>query len=370
MKPSWQQAVSGPAIHALVVGVGRYPSAGTGAAIEYLRNLRDLTSPQVSAAAIAAHLTSAPEVAPRVGSVDLLVSDGASVPSGFHEVRPPTRDNIQKAFSAWKTRGEQNADNTLLFYFCGHGYQKGELVVLPEDVGADENNPLDEAIDMSRTRAAMLRASVRTQLWLIDSCREAPREVIETLSAVGRPLMRVDAHSFFKGVDSTLLSATTDFRLAHGVPNGLSLFSDAFLTALKGAAARSETSGWVVRTGGLHHAINTLLRIDADAHGYEAQQCESLGGTGMRELVTFKTPPPLRLRVCCEPREYHTRVELYVHNDVHAQRRQPQDGAWETHLPEPGHYIVGATPAAGAPPDALKRKRLLDYPVAEETLQW
>src|SRR5512140_2325074 len=174
MAPSWQRALSGPAIHALVIGVGAYPNVGSKSSNDFLRNLRALTSPPLSAVAVAQFLTTSVDLARRVASVDLLVSDGTAVPAGW-ATRTPTRANIEAAFAEWKERSPRSED-TLLFYFCGHGFQTSAVFVLPEDVGSNRTNPLVNAINLSRTQLAMSQATQRTQLWLADACREAPRE--------------------------------------------------------------------------------------------------------------------------------------------------------------------------------------------------
>lgn len=356
-------------MHALIIGVGAYPHCGKGASDPLLAQLYPLKEAVRSAVELAQYLVSAPGLSPRLASVDLLVSGDAPVPEGWGEVRRPTRANVEAAFHAWRQRGESHPDNVLVFYFAGHGLQRSELLVLPDDIGENPYNPLVSAIDVSLTKIAMSRCTARTQLWLIDACRSAPRELRERLGPIGSSLMDTQPTGY-GGLDSTFLSATTDFQIAHGVPGGLTLFSSAVLHALRGGAARLEDGSWIIRTGTLQYAINYWLRVESEKYKLSPpQQCECLGGSGERVLVRFSEPPPVRVLVDCEPAENLNRVELYLRNHTDDHRRSPAKIPWDTEVAA-GTWRVGALESADKTVAACEKTSFLGPPLAREVLRW
>ena len=194
----FEQDVAGPATHALIIGVGGYDHLDGGASDHKLEpagkygNLGQLTSPPKSACALAAALTAIPRedwLAP-LGTVDLLVSTapGDDDPGGTGgPYERATRTAIQEAFDRWWVRCESNPDNVAVFFFCGHGLQASSHVLLPTDFGAT-GNPWAQAIDFNRTRDAFLTNKAKTQVFLVDACREVTTSTVEVPSPNAPPL--------------------------------------------------------------------------------------------------------------------------------------------------------------------------------------
>src|SRR5579864_3225933 len=127
--------------HALVIGVGDYPHlpGGSQAQIAPARQsygLQSLDSPAWSAVEFAAWLTAHLQNrrAP-LGTVDLLVSAPPGAPAQLQGFDVPTMAGITTAFNAWEARCHKRADNVAVFYFCGHGFQREVMMLLPADFG-------------------------------------------------------------------------------------------------------------------------------------------------------------------------------------------------------------------------------------------
>jgi len=163
----------GAATHALIIGVGTYPHllGGNGPTLADTQGLGQLTSPPVSACALADWLIGRFTNAERpLGSVRLLASiDAANQQNGGVA---PRIDAIEQAANEWLVDGNTNPDNQLLFYFCGHGIgANGLLALLAEDFGSKPNNELDGAIDFARFHNGMNRCKAQYQCFFIDACR-------------------------------------------------------------------------------------------------------------------------------------------------------------------------------------------------------
>ena len=188
----------GPGTHALVIGVGGYDHLHGGISDRKLRratrygNLGQLTSPPKSACAVARFLkTSDPmDWAAPLATVDLLVStapsDGDPGGEGGHYQRA-TRDAIQAAFDDWWDRCDTHTENVAVFYFCGHGMQATNQVLLASDFGRTRN-PWAQALDLNKTRQAFNANRARTQVFLIDACREVTTSNVEVPDPNAPPL--------------------------------------------------------------------------------------------------------------------------------------------------------------------------------------
>ena len=188
----------GPGLHALVIGVGAYAhlEGGSGTEIEDpLRygNLGQLTSPPRSALAFANWLRESNHdrwKAP-LATIELLISPAPSDPdpAGSSLIFPDaTIDGILAAFDAWTQRCGSDANNVAVFYFCGHGLQSEEQILLASDFGRYSNH-FRGAFAFDSTREAFLQRLPKTQCFFVDACREVTVGVVENLGgATAQPL--------------------------------------------------------------------------------------------------------------------------------------------------------------------------------------
>lgn len=223
-----------PAVHALVIGVGRYADAA----------LPALAGAGKAALAFADWLLRehAPPALAR-GSIDVLASDPSGQPLVWQgaTLDPPTLANVQAAVDGWFARVDDNPNHLLVFYFCGHGVQMGDLrSLLLEDVDlASKTDPLRNAIAFDDFAGGMDSCGPRQQVYVLDACRELPAELRKWDDDVGlgQALVRFNMkrRAQLGARTFVVLEAASATQKAWEGPRG-AWFTDAMLTVLKGAA--------------------------------------------------------------------------------------------------------------------------------------
>ena len=155
------EAGTGPRTHAFVVGVGHYPHcaelASTTRAGRLAQEIGPLTTAPASALAVAQWLLDnmrEDPVAP-LGSLEVLISAQQPAVVDAIEVEAARFDNTREAFWRWKARCDTNERNVALFYFCGHGWERSDQVLLLEDLGVRPHAFFENAVNFRRTYLGM-----------------------------------------------------------------------------------------------------------------------------------------------------------------------------------------------------------------------
>lgn len=296
-----------PRTHALVIGIGGYThlEGGTRPEPEIKRKigtLGQLTTAPRSARAFSDFVIAAADLwqAP-LGSVDLILSakpgDDAALPdnhpagAGF--------DDIQDAYDAWRARCDSHPDNIALFYFCGHGVEKDEHILLTEDFGRSASNPWRGSFAFDSTVLGFRSCKANTQCFFIDSCREITTPLknhdIDS-SPLETPRLAQKESEF-----SFLMKSTAGKETALGPPEGVAYATQALIRALSGDAAAPEGSAWVVRTGGIADKITDILGlVKTDEDFKQRCPCSVTKSTSLLELADA---PTVRLKIGCVPVE-------------------------------------------------------------------
>ncbi|MEM6797538.1 MAG: caspase family protein [Acidobacteriota bacterium] len=274
-----------PGTHALILGVGEYAyGKGRGQASEVAGDLRQLSSPPLSARAMADwFLGSFRNSARPLASLSLLLSEETPTPyrpsrgspAAVEPGQPQPRGtyaNVRAAAIAWAKRLRSHKDNLGVFYFCGHGASSGQLAaLLLEDFG-DPDFPLDHAVDVDGLRGGMKNSPAVQQVYLFDCCRSNVDALMTGGQRIGSRL--VTELPFRRGHRETaqqfVLFPTLDGEEAYGVPGEISLFSRSVIDALSFAAARlDDRDRWWTDTTGLHEEISRLIehRVPEELRG-------------------------------------------------------------------------------------------------------
>jgi len=323
-----ERGVDEPAMHALVIGVGRYPycAEGRGGLAE---QFSDVSSPVVSALKVARWLVAEQgedEIAP-LGSVELLVSDTGEQRFEGVAVEAPTFDNIKAAFWRWYERCGTHRDNVAFFFFSGHGCAKGGQLVLPEDVGEYPLNFLGNAIRIEETRAGMATCRAHTQCFFIDACRTVPDELLRMAGTPGQFLIPPCYSTGFR--ETPTIFATGPGDVAFGRRQGPTVFTGALLEALGGQAARQvRPPHWEVSTEHLGPTIDRLLRW----YGQLVQRPVCDGTVRGQPIRRLEAPPRVPFRLGCDPQEALSAAKLSLvraFSSEVALRREPGPGIWE-----------------------------------------
>ncbi|MFC7259235.1 caspase family protein [Streptomyces lutosisoli] len=327
-----------PRTHALVIGVGKYPHlAGGEAPVADSDGMRQLSSPPVSARALATWLLAEYNDPQRpLGSVALLLSEEQPAPftdprtQTAHDVDVATIDNILAAITEWYDRGDSNVDNRLVFYFCGHGVSQGDdMALLAADIFADEHNPLNGALDFAGLMNGLKRCKATQQVFFVDACRSNSDVLIQSsgtrfagrtpLGAGARPL---DLPRRFH----IPYYATLAGDRSHARPGQVSVFTEALLKSLAGAASDDPEGDWRVNTSHLLEAIDHFMHQPQFAGAVAGVQVPSVGELPVFVLHELPGPPVVPVYVSCERAEENADAEFVCREDGHERlRRAPGD---------------------------------------------
>lgn len=343
----------GPGMHALIIGVGGYAhlEGGSGKEIDDpLRygNLGQLTSPPRSALTFANWLRDSNHdrwKAP-LATIEVLISPAPSDPDpdGSGLTFPDaTIDGIQTAFDAWTRRCGSNADNVAVFYFCGHGLQSEEQILLASDFGRYSNH-FRGAFAFDSTREGFLQCSPSTQCFFVDACREVTFGVVENLGGTtAQPLIKPQASKRRRCEHDLTIQSVAPFESAFAPRDDVSYFTSALIDALQGGAASTDDYGdWVIQTYGVTSCIDELLRTVSG----RSQPTEK--GLGLTPTVLYRLDhvPHAKLIMECEPSVAHARATLSYEPSppppgMRVERTPPSSTIWNETVTA-GYYMIGA----------------------------
>jgi tetratricopeptide (TPR) repeat protein len=297
-----------PGTHVFVIGVGHYPHlpGGGGKPANETLSLKQLTSPPISAKALADwFLATASGASPTLdgfrnptaplASLWMLVSakeQTYSLPDG-KEVTLLRADlnNIQVVYEAWMNAVSSHPDNIGVFYFCGHGVQGVNSYLLPDDFGMYAN-PWNKAFDIDLSAMAARQRVAASLYFFIDACRQMQ------MGAEGsRPQSFGLPKDNAKVLCRTRLKlwATGDgakaFASGEGVP---SRFTDALLRALNGSYGQlTEVGGsWVVTGEALAHQVVRLVEESnplGDSEHFQRAEVQIIGSQPFQYLDSKPT---------------------------------------------------------------------------------
>lgn len=316
------EQVDGPAAHALVIGVGYYHHlpGGSGRLYPHHEGLGQLSSPPTSARDFADWLLKEyHNPAKKLASLELLISEpeGSAyrLPDGSEEnVERARFDPVRDALLRWNQRGDENPENLLIFFFCGHGVSRGYATsLLMEDFGENPFNPLERALSFREFYEGMDICQSRRQCYFIDACRKAsPALITRYNNYTGQPVIPGSAYLAGSAPRTApIFYATIPGEVAYGRVNQSSVFTDALLKALKGAGSNDldEEGVWRVDTNTLNQGLDYLLRRTLG---------DSLGMgqvISVDELVNFtlhylESDPLVPVTIGCKPKEANLTASL------------------------------------------------------------
>jgi hypothetical protein len=275
-------------------------------------------------------------------SIELLISPAPNDPDPGGTGGPyesATRDVIQKAFDDWWDRCDSDAGNLAIFYFCGHGLQATNQVLLASDFGAT-GNPWQQSFDLNRTRQAFRANKARSQVFLIDACREITTSTVEVANPNAPPLREPEARQPDRCAHDLTVQATSPTKKAYGKEREVSFFTQAVLNAIAGGAARRQNGEWWVRSDLIAGKIGELVKL--------------AGATDQRPITTVSEPlrlyrlkgvPDVSFEFGCRPSEATGEADLayrLLAGGVRQQRPRRERGAWTLVVPA-GIYHLEAT---------------------------
>jgi hypothetical protein len=344
--------VTGPASHAVVIGVSAYPHlvGGTGPLTQRNERMGQLTSPTQSAREFASWLIrELHDPNKPLASVALLLSEPDEQPfrnprTGVdHAVQPATIANAKQALREWAARG-QTADDRLILYFCGHGLANGtKASLLLADYGADPNDALEGAIDFSNLWLGLEAVAAREQCFFIDACRANAQTTLGANGYMGQPIFTPNIQTLVLPAPpprrAPIYYSTILGEYAYGRPSLPSPFTEALIRALDGAGSDdNEGEGdWRVNTTGLKRALDFFMERAFQA-GAERVQVPAANNLTTFDLHYLRNEPEALVFVGCRPEEATSLASFSsLSRGQVVERRGPGSGEWELRLP-PGDY--------------------------------
>lgn len=332
-----------PQLHAFIIGIGKYRHVSDGEdpkmhTVMNIGDLRQLTSPPRSALAIRDLLlqTQAQWQVP-LGSIELLLSPAPddSQPDGPNQnFEAATMANIKRAFADWVGRCDSHEDNIALFYFCGHGVEKGDQFLLAEDFGAGLN-PWDESFAFDATRLAFHRIKAETQIFLVDACRKVTSRMLQTIPAAN-PLMVPD-HVTAECLFNLTIKAAARNEEAMGPKKLPSYFTQSLLKIFqRGALAeRLNNQAWGIRTGRIAADVSKVLKRIKDTEDFR-QRCKA-EITESALVFRMNTTPIVEVSIAVDEQ---ARAFFKKLPDGAKQHRQDAVNPWKFNT-EAGFYHIG-----------------------------
>jgi len=339
--------INGPATHALVIGVGSYTHliGGTGTLFPEHGGMGQLFSPPHSARAFADWLLKDYNNPSKpLASIEMLISDSQtqdySLPTGeAKQIEKATMANVEAAINNWFDRGDQEKDNLLIFYFCGHGLARGLLTaLLLENFGERAQSPLKQAINLDALHLGMDKCKARYQCYFIDACRIASSTLIQADGYYGDPIIPGSAlHSQVGVRKAPVFYSTLAGTQAFGIPGKPSVYTGVLLSALRGPGSNDFSGDWCIDTDTLNTGIRLLLEREISRYG-DVDQLSSVNNLANFTLHYLKALPEALVEVSCKPEHATQDASLSCSNGTKTiQRDAPDSSPWNIML-ETGNY--------------------------------
>jgi hypothetical protein len=320
-----------PGLHVLLVGVSYYHHlpGGMGKPADDSYGLGQLSAPALSAYRLwrwlEAHQNT---LALPLVTCHLLLSPSEEEKQQIEQrilsqAAPADCSHLLDAAVAWRKDGTRHPGGMTWFYFGGHGLMRNnrDALLLPQDFTVT-GDVLRRAVELHNLYHGMkpgpqFPAMSRRQLYLIDSCRNMPRELRNWESQRGEQVFGVP----LGGADdrsAPIFFATVPGTKAYAVPGQGTLFVEALLRCLDGAAGRLPQDRWQVDFISLGEVLlRWFARLSGVANapqeivqgGQIKAQDDEFGGPVIRY---FDSPPAVAVVLEVEPGDAHpaTQVEL------------------------------------------------------------
>lgn len=327
-----------PGVHAILIGVGHYPFLQLGhKVVQYAPDsgLEQLESPLFSVEIFAQWLQT--EMCVEGTPLrSLRVLGSSPTRPAVIQVTEPTFAGMESQVQEWFDDVDQHPDNLAIFYFCGHGTKVGDVhALLAQDFGQNTYDPFQRALDADLFASALRKAKAQRQIFLIDSC-SGPVPLPEYYESIRPPTIIAPSRNTNIAAGKQLLLRASELGTsAYGMQNGPSLFMDAFLSSMQGAAMIQSGTKWVVHTELLKIALNWFIELRPEGQG----QAVSSGGVGLSSALIFheiQGSPIIPVKVSCDPMEFQSFAALHIDKTQHCEA-----GSWPTkvHLSRGTHQF-------------------------------
>ncbi|WP_333837457.1 hypothetical protein [Novosphingobium sp.] len=328
----YQRQVNGPATHALIIGVGAYPSAKIdnfvpGTTPELLKDVRDLPSAAAGAAAFCDWLIGEAALDLPLASIEMLSNGPAPVhgqygwegrvapagsngnaptdPRGNSAVGVPNTGNVAAAGTQWLARLNATAGNAGLVFICGHGVAvTSQPFVLLADLNQNPVNPWGAFLNMYELGVGLKQApNVSAAYLFVDACGEMVTDLYVQNPGVGAKFIRSDP--FVAGTEKVALiaAAASNYFTFEDSPTTGGRFTRTLLRALRGEAARnpSGTAQWGAYAVAIHEDLKSIYSLEPRWQRQPFEPVSPMLPTTTAAIVTYPAPPDVTVNVVLDP---------------------------------------------------------------------
>jgi|GEM_PF-1789728 len=317
-------AVQGPAVHALVIGVGAYPlakpankKAGTPKA---LRDVADIDSAAKSAELFADWLIGEAKCSLPLGSIAMLKN--AQTASGstyvwndrFHrpgtDPRPdglvavPETAVVKTAGVDWSARLEAVQGSIGILFACGHGGSIGpDPMLFLADLNGDPAAEWGAFLNLGQVATGLKQIpAVAAAHIFVDACGEFIADMVLQDQGKGAKFLKVDPYKKNKEKVSLITAAAANHLAFEDTPESGGRFTISLLRALRGASARSHSgmAEWTIRPQDIFSDLEGLYGIEptwTDPFEPAAPHMPSKPST----IVQFTEPPTVYRKIAFDP---------------------------------------------------------------------
>lgn len=353
---AFQADPTATATHVLLIGCGAYPHMAKAGYV----GVKPLGSPPLSVSRVADWFLGGLAGRPAsqafsnadapVGSVEMLISPQQTytVPGGQPlQIEEPTFEGLQAAYENWLARLGDNPASRGVLYYCGHGISDGESQYLvADDFGVAPNRKWRYVFNVVKTIEAAQRSTRAVLLYFIDACMEFDQSVVNAISA---PMALIDgqADAPLKTKDYAVIRSTTMNRLAYAPQNGLSRFTDAFVTALSGFCGkqRAGTQLFEVTPSALKEAMDVFL--DRSTQPGMEQTISHAGSGANVPIHVLDEVPKVLAQVAVNPVLYRVASTVFFEGMANDRRTQGFATAAQAYaefqIPR-GEWVCGVEP--------------------------
>lgn len=353
---AFQADPTATATHVLLIGCGAYPHMAKAGYV----GVKPLGSPPLSVSRVADWFLGGLAGRPAsqafsnadapVGSVEMLISPQQTytVPGGHpQQIDEPTFEGLQAAYENWLARLGENPASRGVLYYCGHGISDGESQYLvADDFGVAPSRKWRYVFNVVKTIEAAQRSTRAVLLYFIDACMEFDQSVVNAISA---PMALIDgqADAPLKTKDYAVIRSTTMNRLAYAPQNGLSRFTDAFVTALSGFCGkqRAGTQLFEVTPSALKEAMDVFL--DRSTQPGMEQTISHTGSGANVPIHVLDEVPKVLAQVAVNPVLYRVASTVFFEGMANDRRTQGFATAAQAYaefqIPR-GEWVCGVEP--------------------------
>lgn len=352
-----------PRMHALVIGIGRFPD------LDDAPDGDRLACADSARAIVEFLVKNEDRFEANLASIDCLISDPRNKanedeiqkthpehdPRNDTHVEPGLQKDVVAICKEWKDRSREG--DCFFLYCCSHGLagrdERGFLVC--EDYNSDPDNKPGYLLNVGSIAKSLPAARKAGSAWIfMDACQEVLDELLDLEGGVGgiQPIRAGLRDQVNWPVKSTAVVAAQLGHLAHAPPEGgKAYFTETLLHGLEKCCVESLNGKWCVTSKIIE---NTLAQL-SDVLDVQKVSTSRLTDTQPHHKLMSIDDPRIPIAIATKPETLMTRaqqVEIKPRRvDSNAvETKNGSDATWRCELPlDERQYEVCLTDSEGAP---------------------